>query len=239
MALAQKAPYDLAVSAAGICWSNLGMTVEGAYNDDGSVRCVAGGVSQQVYDGEDRPYGLVMDATDVYFKTSSPFTIRSVRPDGTGPRVVHVGDGEPNMFAMAIDDTHVYWDGVDGPLRVAKQGGEAEQICAGTWDIRDILVGGERVYFNDFASGRVLSAPKAGGAAMTLATLGKIGNQMALDNDYVYYLGSGDVYRVAKSGGAAEWLGSGAGQYALAVDDDYIFWVGATGPVTRVRKPSW
>jgi len=139
----------------------------------------------------------------------------------------------------ACDGDRRYLRILGRPLRVAKQGGEAEQIYAGTWDIRDILVDSERVYFNDFASGRVLSAPKAGGAAMTLATQGKVGNQMALDNDYVYYLGSGDVYRVAKSGGAAEWLGSGAGLYALAVDDDYVFWVGATGPVTRVRKPWW
>lgn len=110
-------------------------------------------------------------------------------------------------------------------------------VCSGNWDVRDILVDDNRVYFNDFTTGTVLSVPKAGGTTSVVAAPGSIGNQMAMDDTHVYYLGGGDVYRVAKSGGATELIASGATQYALAVDDDYVYWDSPMESVKRVRKP--
>lgn len=238
LAAGEKAPYGLAASDAGACWSNLGMTVNGGYNGDGSVRCTGKSGWQELYAGGDRPFGIAMDATDVYFGTYSPFTIRAARPDGTGLRVVYAGGWEDgDNVAMGLDDSHVYWSSYEGIKRVPNAGGEASTVSAGTWDVRDIWVDGSRVYFNDFAAGKVLSVPKTGGSVTTLASPGDVGNQMAMDDRYVYYLGRGGVYRVAKAAGTPQLLGSGADQYALAADEDYVYWVEYAGFVKRLRKP--
>lgn len=143
--------------------------------------------------------------------------------------------GDRTVMGIAEGYVSVRFDG--RIVRISKNGGEVSTVCEGSWDVRDILVDDDRVYFNDFASGDLWAVPKAGGTPWVLASPGTMGNQMAMDEGYIYFSVVGGVQRIAKSGGSPELITSESRGYALAVDDDYVYWGTLFGTVQRVRKP--
>lgn len=97
-------------------------------------------------------------------------------------------------------------------------------------------------------NGKVMRAPKAGGAPTTLAANESCPTTLSLDADNVYYLVndpsqlfSMNLKRVAKTGGAAATLVAGQDIRSFAVDDAGVYWTicdltRATGAVLRLAK---
>jgi hypothetical protein len=129
---------------------------------------------------------------------------------------------------VALDDAYVYFATSSGVHRIPKAGGTATQLSGGAGSF-DIAVDAGNVYVTGSSSVQVV--PKTGGAPTPLA--GSVTTRyVALDATYVYWGGSGpsgtgEVRKVAKSGGTAELLYSGFTMDVrqLAVDAGFLYFL--------------
>jgi hypothetical protein len=163
--------YEAAANDDTFYWTT-SLTVE-AVRKDGSE-------SWTVADGMTYSAGVVADADDVFWLDVGTCTIHRAPADGGGVTDVWVSD-DANDFGhvctggtsqIALDDTHVYWGGQDVLSRVARDGGEREEIAGGdsVWYVRDVHVDDTHVYWLNHTAawqegmgfGSVMRMPKPG-----------------------------------------------------------------------------
>lgn len=238
-------PANVVADARGACWSVLQTLDAGVGQGDGTIDCFESGSAISLATRRHAPLGIALDDATVFWAEQRGIFdmggVFSVPRAGGAPS--HLADiafsGEP---ALTIDHQRVYVGGGGGVLSVPKAGGTLTSLAQGVWDVRSVVVDDVNVYFSDVDAphlsqpGHVLAVPKSGGATRILAAEDHVGNEIATDGLYVYYVAGRTVRRVPTSGGEAQTLATGAQPYALASDGAYIYFADLTS-VFRVRSP--
>lgn len=168
-------------------------------------------------------------------------------PCPEGPTFLATGQASPR--GIAIDETYVYWaNEEEGTIRrVARDGADgsaAEIITGDVTGPSQLTLYGDYVYFTVTGNGGgILRAPKAGGAAETIA-LGQEGAYgIAADVSGVYWttwIPSGVVATCPHVGcsGRPRILARAATPYGIALDGMYVYFTTRTrgGALLRVAK---
>ncbi len=163
------AAYEAAANDDTLYWTT-STTVEAVRKDATESWTVAGGMTYSA--------GVVADNDDVFWLDVGTCTIHRAPADGGDTSEVwasadandvgHVCTGGTSQ--IALDDTHVYWGGQDVLSRVARDGGEREEIASGdsVWYVRDVHIDDAHVYWLNHTSvwqegmafGTVMRMPK-------------------------------------------------------------------------------
>ncbi len=242
----QPDPFDLVADGSGACWTSFGQTVGGQYRNDGLVVCWGSGGLQVLASGQDAPSGIALGSGATYWVDEhTAFAMARVFVAGRAggaPSSVYDATYSGDPLSLAADAASLYLAGAGKVLAIDHASGTAVVLAQGSWDIRSVAIDVTNVYFPDVdaphfsAPGQVLSVPKGGGSVTVLAAMNGVGNQIATDGRYVYFVAEGAVQRVPTTGGAPEVLAYQADRYALAADGVYVYF--AYGPgVYRVLSP--
>lgn len=227
LATGQAAPAFLAIDATTIYWTNfVGPSAMGM----GSVMSVpiAGGQPKTLVDNVDRPRGIAVDDTGVYFATADGL-VQVIPKDGGQARPIAMGQSPARVV---VDATSVYFTdaGLQGVYKAPKNGkGAVVPIAENLPDPFAIAVDETGVYWSNQHDGSVMKAALAGGAPTTLVAGGEEqGRGIALDASDVYFttpngVGKGEVRRVSKAGGASVALTANAATGELAIDGANVY----------------
>jgi hypothetical protein len=116
----------------------------------------------------------------------------------------------------------------------------AAKACTGTQTVAQamhiagpLVLDEENVYFVDTA---VRRAPKAGGPSTALAPAGSARFSLAADDQFLYWVAAGTLYRVAKAGGPVLTLASTNDLQAVAVDETTVYYLDADGLWTMAKS---
>ena len=168
-------------------------------------------------------YEMALDATHLYWVTDGIFGPSEVwRADRATAQREHLVTSDLRVYALAIDETHVYFGETAGEtgnvIRVPKAGGATQTVVAAADNPISIAVDETHVYFPRAFSpdGMVLRAPKEGGVPELVVADVDNPWDFAVDETHLYVSeqNRGRVIRVPKTGGDAEvlasgWLGTG------------------------------
>jgi len=171
-----------------------------------------GGPVDVIWSGDAYPTGIDVDDSGVYFVVEGGSVARVDHGGGPTTAIAEVNDLGGAFAMVRIDDTHAYFRRDCAHLaRVPKGGGAVEVIAETDGCLGGLALDGERVFFYDYDTGRVGSAAKDGGDAVTLveADLARAGGYtgaapgLFVDDDAVYWVSAdeGFVGRVPKGGG--------------------------------------
>jgi hypothetical protein len=126
----------------------------------------------------------------------------------------------------------VFWAEKSGIGRVGKNGGDTI-LTPGAGDATHVAVDADAVYWTEW-SGDVRRVPRTGGQSITI---GHVPNAytIAIDATDVFFVASGTVHRVPKSGGEVKALfpggeqGIGLAPDGIAVDDTSVYFASLFG----------
>jgi hypothetical protein len=184
---------------------------------------------------------LAVDKTHVYF-TSTEGVSRVEKAGGAMPELLAEASG---ASSIVLDDTTVYVTiagdsaGPKGVIgSVPKAGGELKVVAQDApFELRylsqELAVDDTNVYWVSTGAGKLMKAPKAGGApAVLLEGLAKPAS-ITLDGSYLYFTTVGledfsgrSVGKVSIDGGEPIDIAIGkyTSAFAIAVDDTYAYW---------------
>jgi hypothetical protein len=152
-------------------------------------------------------------------------------------KITHVATASGQI---ALDSGQLYLSGGTSNAslyRVRSDGGNP-YLLAGMPIDSGVAVDATDVYF--CTVGAVKKAPKAGGAATTIATFSGAVSDIAVDATDVFWtdFGNGKVWKAPKAGGAPTQLASGqAGAHGIALDAANVYFTAQTaGNVVKVPK---
>jgi hypothetical protein len=148
---------------------------------------------------------------------------------------------------IAVDERYVYWTnrGSGTVMRVPKGGGSALVLAKAQANPHSLLLEGESLFWinwseGDHTTGAVMTMARRGGKPRVLAAAGgqPIGQELAVDERFVYFTRGSELVRVPKTGGAVTQLASGlATVTALAVDATHVYAAAADSKqLVRVAK---
>lgn len=192
--------------------------------------------------GQGGPSGLAIDATHVYWANYLGGSLVNV-PKSGGPTATLAS--ELNPYRVGVGTTDLYWSGSSSGLRsVLKTGGPSIQIASG--NPRTMVSDGTSVYWTDPGDATVKRADEDGGNPETLAALevDAFPDGIAVDELNVYWtVATGQVMKVAKTGGVPAVIADGQNQPAIvAVDGSCVYWTNTSttqreaGMVMRAPK---
>jgi hypothetical protein len=198
---------------------------------------IAGGAALVLASGQNFPWAIAVDATNVYWTNSGSGAV------GGAVMKVPIGGGSPpttlaslpaaQPIGIAVNSTAVYWaDHADGAIMKLPIGSSTPTTVATNMvDPAGIAIDPTSIYWTNTNSGTVMTAPLAGGNAVTLAT-GQISPTMiTVDSRRVYWTNNaftydGSVMSVPIGGGGAVTLASGRLRpLGIAVDSTNVYWV--------------
>lgn len=192
------------------------------------------------------PTFLASDSTHIYFTTFS-----KQAESGTLGRVAKTGGpaevvlrGHPGMDQLVVDESAIYFRSNRGLFKVAKAGGEPEQLIARTehQNLDRLVADATHLYFfyesKNAGKYEVARLPKAGGTPQTIGPIGNSSGRLALSSTHIYYFREANLnedllVRVPKTGGPPETVdgaGYNTGQLQVAGGDVYF-----TDPQTVYR----
>jgi hypothetical protein len=184
---------------------------------------------------------LAVDKTHVYF-TSTEGVSRVEKAGGAMPELLAQASG---ATSIGLDDTTVYVTitgdsaGPKGVIgSVPKAGGELKVVVQDApFELRylsqELAVDATNVYWLNTGAGKLMKAPKAGGAPAALLEGLAEPASIALDGSYLYFTTVGlddssgrSVGKVSIDGGEPTYLATGksTSAFAIAVDDTYAYW---------------
>ena len=177
---------------------------------------IEGGPVEQLAVGGFYVEDMVTDGLFVYWIQGPGSAILKVSVDG-GPVSVVADGGSGPPGPLALDSTYVYWiDHWDTIRRAPKGGGAVVTLATGLPFLSGITVDGANIFFSEQDTGSIQKMPVDGGDIVTLMTTDPFSwIMLAFDQQYIFTIDQGQVWRVPKAGGArgliAEELASEVG----------------------------
>jgi len=188
---------------------------------------------------------ITTDGANVYWieiVDRASLLIRWSKTAGGPPLAIARGRQSSGNVSVA-DDQYVYWTALSGAVeRASKTGGPADVIAASktsegqTW--QKLTLDQAYVYWINVGEpplqlGQVMRVPKSGGPTAVIAS-DQVGLLDVVANDsHVYWAAQRGVWRWSKSTAIVEHFVDapllGASNYALALDDLYLYWVDGRG----------
>jgi hypothetical protein len=146
--------------------------------------------------------------------------------------------GQSMPYAIAIDETHVYWtnygDSVDveGSIaRVPKVGGEPTTLVSGPLaQPNSIVVDGSDVYWSNYGSGTIARVSKVGGSPIILAVGQSFASNVRVLGDDIFwlkYVGSHLIMRASAwdGGNVATVVSANEPITGFAIDNSSVIWL--------------
>jgi hypothetical protein len=196
----QNVPRDLHVDERNLYWLNEGRRVKGAPGV--FMMPKAGGPPTALYTGRG-VYALTVDEGHVYFIV--PEALALYRVAKTGGEAEAIAKGQDGLSALAVDDTHVYWAGVDAIWRAPKGGGKAQPLAGNISVPMGLAIDGSTAWWYSVTAGKIARVSKKGGAAKPFSGDDLTFHAFFADEASLYWsVGSekkAQIKRLPKSGG--------------------------------------
>jgi hypothetical protein len=264
----QDWPWAIAVDDNNVYWTNYdndaadtggpgaGQTTSGTVM---KMALTGGGSPVALDTGLQEPWGLAIDATNVYYTTAGGGRVKSVpiASTGTGPVTV-LATGQSTPLGIAVDGTSVYWanNGVGTVSSASKTAGDAGTVkvltsAAAATNVVGVAVNSTSIFFattDGMTTSVVAYMPLAGSNSPTVLASGQDQSfGITLDGTNVYWTGNdntpaGNVSSTPLPGGT----GSGTVTKlatsityptAIAVDPLGVYYTGNGGKVWRLTPP--
>jgi hypothetical protein len=194
--------------------------------------CTSDGCPETVAMGQGSPWGIAVDAGNLYWSNASDQTVMRM-PFGGAPAVI----ASNSSATFAIDATDVYWVSPTSVIMKAPlTGGPAVTLAdrsnITTQSVSTLAVDPAFVYWGEYRPclGVLMKVPKAGGNPTSIASSNQQPpGQLAVDatNLYSSSFGAG-VFKLPLAGGPPVVLASG-GAYNLVIAGQTVVWSSANG----------
>jgi hypothetical protein len=223
------------------------------------MRAQKNGADASPLEYADRPYGLAVDGTYVYWDTASPSGVVVRMPRQCGAEVVLAPDaGTPSALAVDVDAGLLFWVNAD------ESGGATESVhsisTSGTGEDDGLTAdrtgsGGmfvafdsNYVYFAGAASEQeIRRVPRAGcpgsSSQCSAELVSTLVTTFAVDGHHIYWadIGTGTVQSASKSDAGKDHVILATMQtraYGVMLDDHWLYWTrfDSDGGVLRVEK---
>ena len=165
-------------------------------------------------DKEDHPSKIITDGDAVYYVTGG--TVASMNEGTNNIKRISLRDGSVSVLVkggklipeetLATDDKFLYWSDGGNLYRISKGGGESEKIIAGAARPDEMVMDDQNIYWVMWGGEGsppqpLMFAPKKGGDPKEL-TPGYLGTSgIAIDKDFVYWMGGDGIKKIRKTGG--------------------------------------
>ena len=245
----QDFPWAIAVDANNIYWTNYdnGTAVSGGGSTtSGTVvqASLSGGNVTTLASGLEDPYGIAVDATNVYFTTYGGGRVKKV-PIGGGA-VVTLAQGLNGPCYIAVSGGNAYWTNFgDGTVDMISTSGTAPgtptvlATDAAQASANGIAVNSTTVFYAASNNpGAIWTIPVGGGTQTVLASQQDTAWGLTIDSTNVYWTSDdspGSVVMAPIGGGTAVTMATNF-EYptAIAVDATGVYTAGEGGHVWRI-----
>lgn len=219
-------PNDLALDDHYVYVSVWGGGSAGPDTTSGSLQRVpkAGGPAEVLASGLDHPGWIGVDGSTLFATIGS--TVVSVPKGGGALTQLATFTDKPTALALDDDAVYVALYLQASVVRIPKAGGAPAVVATANGSPLSLLVDAMNLYWTDGTG--LYAMPKAGGTPVALTT--QYAGRLAADADtlYTYHPPSptGDVWRIAKLGGALDALAteSHPGLWPVATDGLNVYW---------------
>jgi hypothetical protein len=199
--------------------------------------CVSGRCLTTLASGINDPGWLAVDGTSVYFTVggnspaSGPGLMRVSKTGGTLATIA----SQPDLSALALDATSIFWSASDGTLQTASLTGKMPATLASGLHVpQSLALDATSIYFAEANPGRISKVPLAGGAPVPLATGVSFPQGLVVDASNIYWVEGGGappdydtrLMMMPLAGGTPTplWDDGALATAALAVDAHNIYW---------------
>jgi hypothetical protein len=246
-------PWAIAADANNVYWTNYGNNTANMSGGDTTVGTVmqaslSGSNVITLATGLEDPYGIAVDATNVYFTTYAGGRVKKVPIGNTAGNsaVTVLAQGLSNPAYIAVSGGNVYWtnygDGTVDSISTSLTAPGTPNVLAtdaAGQNANGIAVSGGDVFYaasND--PGAVYRVTTAGAANTSLAGMQNTPWGVAVGNGNLYWTtfsNPGSLMSVPTTGGMAVTLGNNFNDpTAVAVDSTGVYTAGAGGHVWRI-----
>jgi hypothetical protein len=230
LATGRARPVCLVVDGDTVFWSD---------QDGGAVMKVAtdGTGLSPVAEGQDEPFGLAVDATNVYW-TNGGYNVALMKAPRAGGAAVPLTTGTPlrSLYrAIGLDRDNVYFADTGTIKAIPIGGGTPVQLTmASPNGPCHIAIQGTRLYWAAYpGQDAVQSVPLAGGMVQNLFTMpSPIGDTwgIAVNADRIFWTetAAGTLQSMPLAGGTALTVATRARAYGVALDSARVYWSAST-----------
>ena len=207
LATGRPKPQAIAVDGLDVYWLEPGATTSGALLSCPLAGCPSN-TPKVIYGMLALPYGLALDATNVYLTTSAGGQVLSFAKSTGASNILADSQDEPS--GIAVIGGSVYWATTGGGLIQATPtaGGTSSHVATTMGAPQAVAADAVNVYWSDNSPdpvttlGPVDSCPVGGcppSALVTLVGQDQTAADIAIDSLYVYWIATGgQILRVAK-----------------------------------------